>query len=49
MKRQNQKREMLVYEHSKKNRWYEYERYKKHLSSPNREAEAKSLSKNLRI
>jgi len=49
MKRCAQKREKLIYELSKKNRWYNYERQKKHLSSQGRETEVRILSKDLKI
>ena len=43
------KREKRSIKYSKKNRWYEYERYKTYLGSQQRETEVRALSKNLGI
>lgn len=43
------RREKMVNECSKKNRWYLYERFKNYLSPQDREAEAKKLTKDLEI
>lgn len=49
MDRRCNQREKRIANLSQTNRWYQYERYKKYLSSPNRETEAKLLSKSLKI
>lgn len=49
MGRQLGARERRIHELSKKNRWYEYERRKTHLSHQNREAEVKYIAKHLEV
>jgi len=49
MKSHRKEREKQIINLSRTHRWYEYERYKKYPSSPNKETEAKSLVKNLRL
>ncbi len=49
MRRHRGGRERHIYELSQTNRWYRYEREKKHLSSQKWETEAKSIAKHLRV
>lgn len=49
MKRQPTLRERCIYNLSLKNRWYQYEREKKHLNPQNREVEARLLAEHLRV
>jgi hypothetical protein len=48
MKCGQNKRKQFIYELAKKNRWYEYERYKKYLSFKS-EAEVRILTKDLKV